>query len=836
MIKRYLFSLLLAFVLLVVSVGGIVLAAYSSDIIVTENGTASYDMLGCNVTANIDYMATNNWFADPEGRDTRVLLGGQEKPHMLADDKLMFAIPVAKSSSQTVQFVTGYANQDFHIIPGYGGYITTTDNETIEPGDNFTISQHGWFNTDNGTDKNLVIKQDVFKTFVSGTVAGNVTSQIGIPQLDNDFHIDDWTDVGTPRIQVSVPNRRLDYDSRREAIDQRCWKDVGLMPDTHWRLDFTWKPVSHPADGGNFFNFGLWSSNTKPNGYAGDLIVIAVETLVIRAKQIDSGGASTFSGNINFVYGTTYYVTLERNTAILATLSVYSDVARTTHIAGSPQTLVIPATNIDLRYLQASNFDGVAAGIETGWITNVNPSATVTATSVSSGEHTVTTDGAALIWAPGEVLKFDGTANSQIDYGVLYNHEGQFWVSLWLKLDGAYGSGAPVQYVWSKHVDSANTWRIELNNGYVRFYCRHGGITYFDILAPIVSWNADTWHHILCSSDNISNTNRRIVDGAVSTGGTSNGTATAGNVRIGSIPGTGGFIGTIANVICGTDNLTPAEELALYQNTFPGDETDLWYIDEGTGTNIVSYGSAGNAGTTNIPPCSWAWETRPCKFTISIDGAYQDSFARTISVPDNSENWTWMQNSTTDFFPYADNTTMSINGTQQLLYRPNAYIRGVTLPDLMGTTQDGIFSWGANPTGVNITMGSFLPDYEPVIGAGELATPDVVPVITEPDTMYVDDTTAETAMEGDPLYPWFHAWSDTTGISILLMWWMFYTIFALIAFMVVYKYSRNLMIAGSIFVAVIGYSVARGLMPFWIVIILALMLIAFVMMERRTQV
>jgi len=66
---------------------------------------------------------------------------------------------------------------DINYFPGAGG-MTTTDSASLELSDNFTIEQSGWVDTDAGSGKNLVYKQGAFRTSVSPTVSGNITSGI----------------------------------------------------------------------------------------------------------------------------------------------------------------------------------------------------------------------------------------------------------------------------------------------------------------------------------------------------------------------------------------------------------------------------------------------------------------------------------------------------------------------------------------------------------------------------------------------------------------------------------------------------------------------------------
>lgn len=216
---------------------------------------------------------------------------------------------------------------------------------------------------------------------------------------------------------------------------------------------------------------------------------------------------------------------------------------------------------------------------------------------------------------------------------------------------------------------------------------------------------------------------------------------------------------------------------------------------------------------------------------ISIDGVESDNMTLTANVTDNANNWIFFQN---NVMPHCDNMTIEIDGVQQLWFDPDDIISGTNLPDRSGNSHNGTFVWGSNPTGVAITLGSLDSDYEPTTGR-ELVAPDVAPVVTPPSTLFPSDAAIIAAMENDPLYTWFKVWSDASGISILLMWWITYLGFGLIAFLAMYKNTHNLLISGAILIAVFGYAVNRGLFPFWLVLLMIMVLGAFVVMERRTQ-
>ncbi len=54
--------------------------------------------------------------------------------------------------------------------------MATTDDASLELVDNFTIEQKGYVDTDVGADKNLIIKDDAFRTYISG--ATDITSEV----------------------------------------------------------------------------------------------------------------------------------------------------------------------------------------------------------------------------------------------------------------------------------------------------------------------------------------------------------------------------------------------------------------------------------------------------------------------------------------------------------------------------------------------------------------------------------------------------------------------------------------------------------------------------------
>jgi len=176
-ISRAASAVLLSLVIVALTSSAVLAYLYKAPVAITENASTSYTMLPILWDQNNAWLA-NNGFMDSTANDTRVqTLGGLNKPWMVADNKTLTAIPVPADSQTNLYFVTGESEASaMDIIVGYGGYITVSDNATLEIGDNFTIEQSGYVDTSSGSDKNLVYKSGALRTYISA--ASNIRSAI----------------------------------------------------------------------------------------------------------------------------------------------------------------------------------------------------------------------------------------------------------------------------------------------------------------------------------------------------------------------------------------------------------------------------------------------------------------------------------------------------------------------------------------------------------------------------------------------------------------------------------------------------------------------------------
>jgi hypothetical protein len=105
----------------------------------------------------------------------------------------------------------------------------------------------------------------------------------------------------------------------------------------------------------------------------------------------------------------------------------------------------------------------------------------------------------------------------------------------------------------------------------------------------------------------------------------------------------------------------------------------------------------------------------------------KDSVSKSVSVPNNANNWVLMQN---NVMPYMDYYKHTVGGTLIAWYQPNTMISGTTLPDREGTAQNGTITWGSNPAGVSVSIGALLPEAASATPANtEVGTPGFAPVM-----------------------------------------------------------------------------------------------------------
>jgi len=161
-------SIALLVVLLSLLIVTPVLAAYYANIDVTEGSGTSYGMLPVLVSLPVDYLAEHEFIA-VDGTDVRIRDSqDNDVPFMLAEDKMAFASNITANMMNRFKLTTGNTPLDsFPVIIGNGGYVTVADNVDMELGNAFDINLKGWIDTSEGSNKDIIYKQNAFRLYVN---------------------------------------------------------------------------------------------------------------------------------------------------------------------------------------------------------------------------------------------------------------------------------------------------------------------------------------------------------------------------------------------------------------------------------------------------------------------------------------------------------------------------------------------------------------------------------------------------------------------------------------------------------------------------------------------
>ena len=150
----------------------------------------------------------------------------------------------------------------------------------------------------------------------------------------------DWTQTGT---KVTVDSGKNDWCNSANAQTndslQQVIQDMNVTLDnTEWYADWTYINATGGTVGGYPMVF---QSSTGNYDTASNDAVAFSEDNPNKVKINTKNGGSYVAGSstIGVTINTTYYIRLERLTAILFRLNVYTDSDRTSHATGSPVTV-----------------------------------------------------------------------------------------------------------------------------------------------------------------------------------------------------------------------------------------------------------------------------------------------------------------------------------------------------------------------------------------------------------------------------------------------------------------------------------------------------------------
>lgn len=700
---------------------------YYAPISVSENGTSSWDMLPVIITIDNEWMADNG-FMTATGLDTRIeTLGGSEKPHMVVDNITLFATVVPTNSQTNLYYTTfGTSNlTSFKIISGFDGYITTADSASLELSDNGSIEVSGYLNASDYTEAN-----------------NSPTS-----------HTD-------PDGQWS--NEALSYDGNTstgstESVNAATWSKYLQLA---------------PADPMNISKVRYYCTDNYSTQIGVDLYYDGAWTNIYEGAITTDAWAEI-----------SYTASLVRQ----ARVRLYNGDAGTQTLWLNEFQFYGVATPILFRKADALD---VYLSSDTGNLTASanNTAIKAVATGLTSAETTISVNASsnAPVWADGYVLNFPrGTTTATVNATSSYNGSSPFLVSMHIKPATAWSSAnTSDMHFLGQYADGNHEFRIRFKqaDGTINAYLYDSGYTFL-LGTTKTSWaaNVPIWV-FLALGQNIDqgasyNGTVFMVDNEIKTDTDNTSLPNGGDLTIGGyrVSDQTGFCGQIFNVVIGTDHITTAEINNLKNGIAPGDETDYYYLDEGSGTTAYSYGSGYNDGTIGAS-CTWSTSNytsgktgRLCDFILGIDDDRWGANMHGTVIPNNAENITWLAN---NVMPYADNITISVNGTQQLWYEPNTMIIGTNLPDRASVvSNNGTFHWGSNPDGISLALGSILTSTQPSIGEPvQSPTIDMLPDTDTSDWFQETDVSVTGSLRTNPFRPLVTILSDTTELTELQAW------------------------------------------------------------------
>lgn len=141
------------------------------------------------------------------------------------------------------------------------------------------------------------------------------------------------------------------------------YKDAGASHFTDFDIDFEFNvTVSQDVAFGTLCSVANTLGDTKAVDTASTGIYIATEEAGATNDVflVDSLGDFVFSTGISISRSTTYYVTFTR-VGTTATLNIFTDSGRSSHVSGSPVTLTVATTALRYVYLYSS-YDDDAGG------------------------------------------------------------------------------------------------------------------------------------------------------------------------------------------------------------------------------------------------------------------------------------------------------------------------------------------------------------------------------------------------------------------------------------------------------------------------------------------
>lgn len=789
-------AVLLAFIALVLLVQP-VFAAYSyfANIQVQETGGNNYSYLPIIANIDNDYLADNGYIS-LTGLDTRVLSGGTELKHMLADGKVLFVAPsVGANSTGNYKYTLNNTSNlsSFPIVTGYsGGYLTISNAAALELGNNFIIEQKGYVNT--GYDASISYQG---AGAIAYAASGNVTPALPTGWLPSDV----WL-----CFIASLDNVSSTLPAGWTAIDAGTNNGTLLRTTLYWRRAVTGDTaplVTHAAGSG---------ISAVVVGYRG------VTTSASPFNVNQSVFVKTPTSIVNN-FGAGMTTTINNCTIVLLSgiggqtlTNAYTGTPTPTERIDAPNTASYPSLVVADFLLATPGATGSRTSTITSFLNNGYQLSLVPASSdknlvykADAFREYVSAEGKISFYVVQPPLINDNYDSSTSLYSGSIIRFGQMFnslpatqvtqISFFLK---KVGSPTDTAYVRVRNVSSdailgtigtIDVSTLTTNFAWYDFTSSPITVpTIQDVRFTIEYSGGNSSNYVLAgyqSTDVISGVYTRYISSWVEQAGDA-------TLKV---------YWTVAATVTG---ISSGEMIVT---TSAGSDTMTLSVTNYTGTH------QGNSPQS-----------------VSLSGC---------SVPNNSNTWYLNQNNVMPYMEYYKHTT-AVGGTSlKAWYQPISMIVSSNLDDRAGTDvgetgtseEDATIVWGANPAGISATVGSLISSSQPAISpAGEEEVIDIIPEGSVPSGGGVNTV----ALQDNPLYPVVELMADYTNFTEEQIWFGGATLILLIGMaLAIGKIPNHLLVAGIVGFVLSGFFVAMKIYPWWTLLIFGFFLIGSLVMERK---
>lgn len=796
-------------------IGEIALAAYSyyANVQIQETGGNSYTYLPVIVDVDNDYLSSNGYIS-PTGLDTRILSGGTELKHLVADDKTLFVAPsVGANSTGNYRYTLGNSLlSSFPVITGHDGYVTIADDEPddfLELDDNFEIEVSGYIDTSAGADKNVIRKTDAFYEYVNGdgtiTAVFNTLSPAGIltkyPDPDVETNTVDgvayhtWADGQSWAVIRGGGGTGADDNDASGGVTIDADVDINEWDSIRRAIllfDTSTIPEGVYINSATLYLYG----SSKSNSFAGNSFAINIYTsnpaanTEIVAGDYDSLGTAELSTEIAYAdWGIAGYNEFVLDTTSINTSGITKLGARESNYDAPNTEPSWENDKVCQMYFYLAEQGGTTN--DPKLVVDYEP-IEVSAVNVDSNEHTIKT------WADSTNLYIS------IDYEAFESYTTGDDTSWYFYSDPS----APPYYYLAQTFTPTTTHNV----------------TDVDLKLYRVGNPGDVTVSITATDGNGHPTGADLCSGT--TDGDTLTIDTAGEWR--NIP----FTTTTA--------LTASTKYAIVCKALTGDGLNkiFWRSDE----TSPAY-SGGCMEYYNGSWVSWDGVGFPNNDLMFeehgvLDADWYDfTPLNGIAVIDNANDWILFEN---NVMPYVDYYKHTVSSDLMIWYQPVSLIIGTNLDDREGTDigetgtveEDGIITWGTNPADMSITIGSLISVSQPEVSpAEEEEAPDIIPEGNVPITGGVVNTSD---LQDNPLYPVVELVNEQTGFTEEQIWFIGATLIIVLGMgIAAVKVPNHMLLAGSVGLILAGFFTAMQIYQWWMMLIFGFMFIMSILMERK---